>query len=212
MISDFCDLEEVLSVRENTFGHFVVTFQGSARSGAEEVEHQSERGCRISTTAQSILASASYDTHHRLVEGKVYRVVLVPGKDIPLRRRAGKDIATQLAQLGPGTRIEMLGHLYVRRIEDVSAYARQFDYQRCLAGVIPRLRELLPDWQIENLGFRYLMGIHRPIVDGNGRPWLLHAMRPPDELPELQNVLGVRQLITNDVLGDGEGALVFLES
>jgi hypothetical protein len=211
MISNFSDLEEGLTVRENEHGHPVVTFQGSARSGAEESEYQAWRGFRVSTTAKPILASADYDTNHRLVEGRTYRVALIPGEDIFLRRRTGEEIASQLARLGPGTRLEHLDRLYVRGLEDVSAYAKQFfGYQRCLAGVMPRLREFLPDWQMENLGFRYLMGIHRPIAGGNGQPYLLHTMRATEELPCLQNVLGARQLVTHDVLGDGDGALVFL--
>ena len=142
----------------NEHGHVVLTFVGLDLTGAAEVERLRATGYRVSEYAESCFVSTrddSYDSHHRLVAGQAYKVALVPGKEIV---RDCDRTTANLRERG----------------------MRHYGYGKPLAGLIPRVREVLSDKQMEELGIWYAAALHDPITVSNGYPRVLYARRSDD--------------------------------
>jgi hypothetical protein len=139
----------------NEHGHVIITVTGLDATGAQEIERLTGAGYRVSNYARSCLTSTKkdgYDVKHRLVAGAQYKVALVPGKEI----ERDADRTTE------GLRKHA---------------AEKYGYGQPLAGVVPRLREVVSDKQMEELGFWYVAALHDPIKDSDGDPSVLCAGR-----------------------------------
>ena len=139
----------------NEHGHVVLTFVGLDLTGAEEVERLKVTGYRVGEHAESCLVSTrddSYDLHHRLKAGRIYKVALMPGKEI---ERDSDRTTANLRERG----------------------MKHYGYGKPLAGLIPRVREVLSDKQMEELGILYASALHDPITDSDGDPRVLGADR-----------------------------------
>lgn len=148
--------ENLCKFRRNEHGHVVLTITGNDMTGAKELE-----ALKLKIPLDQIygnmlccLASNkedSYDSKHRLDCGSKYNIVLIPGE-----------------QVGDGNH---------RSSEKVCDYAREFGYKIPLAGIIPRIRELVTDDQMKDMGFFYIAGLHQPITNAERLPCVLRAIR-----------------------------------
>ena len=113
-----------VSFEHNEHGHIVFEITGLDLTGAQEVERLAKY--RIGDYAKSCLTSTrsdGYDAKHRLVAGRKYRIVLLPGKHIARdSERTTANLRAEAAKLG---------------------------YGQPLAGIIPRIRETISDKQME---------------------------------------------------------------
>jgi len=138
----------------NEHGHVVVTFTGLDITGAEEIARLEAGGYRVGNYAKQCFTSTnddSYDKCHRLVAGQQYRIALVPGKDI---ERDSERTTAALQKLG-----EKCG------------------YGKALGGHIPRIREIISDKQMEEMGIWYIAALHDPIKNSGGNPDVLSVHR-----------------------------------
>ena len=94
----------------------------------------------------------SYDKHHRLEADRIYKVALMPGREI---ERDSNRTTTNLRDRG----------------------MKHYSYGKPLAGLIPRVREVLSDKQMEELGIWYAAALHDPITGSDGNPDVLFANR-----------------------------------
>ena len=142
----------------NEHDHVVLTFTGLDLTGAAEIEQLESAGHRVSDYAKSCLLSTrkdSYDKHHRLVAGHIYKVALMPGREI---ENNSERTTKNLRNRG----------------------MKHYGYGKPLAGLIPRVREVLSDKQMEELGIWYAVAPHDPITDSDGDPGVLRAYRGGD--------------------------------
>lgn len=141
----------------NEHGHLVFTISGLDLSGAAEIIRLDAAGYRFGDYARSCMASTrsdSYDQHHRLEDGRIYKIALVPGTEIQ------KDSSRTTANL--------------------RKQGEKYGYQKPLAGIVPRIREAVSDKQMEEWGFWYIAALHDPITDSDGDPNVLNADRDGD--------------------------------
>ena len=134
----------------NKNGHVVLTITGLDLTGAAEVDRLKVQKYNVgdmSTSCFKSMQSDGYDLNHRLVNGQIYRIGLVPGEEI--ERISDRTTAGLLA------------------------FAERLGYLRPQAGIIPRLRERLTDKQLEELGWWYIAALHQPIADADGNPLVL---------------------------------------
>jgi hypothetical protein len=138
----------------NEHGHIIIAFTGLDLTGIQEIERLEAAGYNISNYANFCLKSTAadgYDKNHRLIDGQVYKIALVPGKEI---RREPYRSTTNLRKLG-----------------------EKYGYGKPLGGHIPRIRESVSDKQMEEMGFVYIASLHDPIKDPDGDPSVLGAER-----------------------------------
>lgn len=141
----------------NEHGHIVIAFAGLDLTGEQEIKRLLSAGYRVSDSAKSCFTSTaddSYDKRYRLVADRLYRVALVPGREIP--RDSDRSTAA-LRKLG-----------------------REYGYGKPLGGHIPRTREAVSDTQMEEMGIRYIASLHDPIKDSDGNPDVLIVDRIDD--------------------------------
>jgi len=139
----------------NEHGHVVLTLTGLDLMGVAEIERLEAGSYRVGNYAKSCFLSTredSYDKHHRLAAGHIYKVALMPGKEI--ERDSDRTTA----------------NLRKRGME-------HYGYGKPLGGFIPRVRETLSDKQMEELGIWYAVALHDPITDSGGNPGVLNAGR-----------------------------------
>ncbi len=142
----------------NEHGHIVFTVTGLDLAGAEEIQLLEGAGFRFSKYSKQCLTSTrsdSYNANHRLVVGQMYKVALMPTKEI--ERDSDRTTA----------------NLRNRGIE-------KYGYGKPLAGLVPRYREKVSDKQMEEMGFWYVAAPHDPINDSDGDPHVLYADRGGD--------------------------------
>jgi hypothetical protein len=140
---------------KNEHGHYVFTITGLNLTGKQEVTRMKEGGFLLRDPACQILMSTnsdSYDANHRLEDGKEYHLVLILNREIEKNRTT----------------------------TNIQKYARSFGYEVPLAGIMPRLRETVLDKQMEQMDIYYIAGLHKPIQDTNGDPYVLSAGRGDD--------------------------------
>ena len=139
----------------NEHGHIIVTVTGLDLTGVQEIERLEAAGYVLSNWAKSCLLSTkkdSYDKKHRLVANQLYKVALMPGKEIPDANRT----ADALRKRG----------------------MEKYGYGKPQGGLIPRIRESVSDKQMEEMdGAWYIAGLHDPIEDSGGLPGVLGASR-----------------------------------
>ncbi len=128
----------------NEHGHVVFTITGLDLTGAQEEARLEAEKFNVWKYAKQILTSTnsdSYDRNHRLVGGQQYKIVLLPGKHIKSSERTTENLRTEASKLG---------------------------YGKPVAGVIPRIREIVSDEKMEELGIWYIVALHDPIKDSDG--------------------------------------------
>jgi hypothetical protein len=137
---------------KNEHGHYIIEVTGLNLSGVEEITRLESGGFRVGDYAKSMLTSTnsdSYDVLHRLEDGKVYKMVLVPGREVKKNRTT----------------------------TNLQAYGSQFGYQKPLAGIQPRIREAVSDKQLEEMGIFYISSLHDPIKDADDYSRVLGSRR-----------------------------------
>ncbi len=138
----------------NEYGHIVFTITGLDLTGAEEIERLETADYRIGGYARQMLTSTkgdSYDANHRLIAGRQYRIALLPGKHIV------RDSD--------------------RTTNNLRAEGMKLGYGKPLAGVAPRIREVVSDKRMGEMGFEYIATLHDSITDADGFPGVLGASR-----------------------------------
>lgn len=151
----FVQRKNPFAFERNEHGHIVLTVTGLDLTGEQEVERLIAAGFRVSDWAKSCLTSTKadgYDKKHRLVAGQVYKIALMPTKEI--ERDADRTTET----------------LRKRGIE-------KYGYGKPLGGIAPRIRESVSDKQMEEMGIWYIAAPHDPIKDSGGNPRVLGAYR-----------------------------------
>lgn len=157
---------------KNQNGHYCLSFEGSARVGRDEITYLQLGGVNVGIHAQELLRHPDYDEHHRLVSNQVYNVVLIPGWGVPVVQRSEEDIAAHRARVGPHGAV----YTKTRGAADIQEFARLLGYGPPLAGMVPRIREVVSDEDMEAMGFWYIMALHQPIPDVDGQPRFLHSI------------------------------------
>lgn len=114
-------------------------------TGLEAVNRLRSRKYAIEQKAEECFiadtASDSYNKRHRLLHGKDQRVVMVLGKEI-----AG-------------------GSSYLKQ-KDLEQFAKRYDYEMPVAGIVPGLREAVSDARLEReLRVWSVFVGHRPLLD-----------------------------------------------
>lgn len=143
------------ALERNEHGHVVLTFTGLDLTGAGEIEHLESANYRVGGIAKSCFLSTkedSYDKNHRLVAGRIYKVALMPGKEIEHEQ---DRTTANLRKRG----------------------TKHYGYGKPLAGLIPRVREVLSDKQMEELGIWYAAALHDSITDSGGDSLVLFTHR-----------------------------------
>lgn len=136
----------------------MLTITGLALTGEQEIRRLSNAGIRVSEYAKFCLRSLQddgYDRNHRLVAGQEYNIVLMPTKEIKL-----DDDRTTDALRACGI--------------------RKYGYAEPFAGIIPRVREIVSDEQMEEMGFRHIVAPHKPITGPDVSDSLLGMHRNGD--------------------------------
>lgn len=165
----------------NEHGHIVLTITGLDLTGRQEIRRLKDAGFRVSNSMELCLTSEKYGGYdkHRLVAAQQYKIALMPTKEII--RDAGR------------TTDGLREHA-----------AENYGYTKPLAGIAPRIFELLSGKLMEEMGFSYIIILHNPIKDDAGDPGVLNATRWHDGLWLCANwVYPVRRW-------DGCGAFAFL--
>lgn len=136
---------EPLPFYKNKHGHYVVPLVGQSLTGEESIATLKKQGVKFDEDAEGMLLSDEYTVSHRLAD-KSYRAVLVP-----LRHFPNFSFST----------------------ENMLAYGASLGYEGCLAGTMPRLRELIDDRTMERMGFWQFAGFHTPIISrpASFLPW-----------------------------------------
>jgi len=151
----FTQRKNPFAFERNEHGHIIVTVTGLDLTGVQEIERLEAAGYVLSNWAKSCLLSTkkdSYDKKHRLVANQLYKVALMPGKEIPDANRT----ADALRKRG----------------------MEKYGYGKPQGGLIPRIRESVSDKQMEEMdGAWYIAGLHDPIEDSDGDPYVLYAFR-----------------------------------
>ena len=157
MFQAYLEGRNPFAFERNEHGHVIVTFTGLDLTGAQEIERLEAAGYRVGDYAKSCFTSTAddgYDKNHRLVAGQLYKVALVPGKEI---ERQSDRTTENLRKLG-----------------------LRYGYGKPLGGHIPRIRESVSDKQMEDMSITYIASLHEPIKDSDGDPSVLHAGRRDD--------------------------------
>ena len=151
----FTQRKNPFAFERNEHGHIIVTVTGLDLTGVQEIERLEAAGYVLSNWAKSCLLSTkkdSYDKKHRLVANQLYKVALMPGKEIPDANRTTDALRK-------------------RGME-------KYGYGKPQGGLIPRIRESVSDKQMEEMdGAWYIAGLHDPIEDSGGNPGVLLANR-----------------------------------
>ena len=154
----FVQRKNPFAFERNEHGHVVLSITGLDLTGEQEIERLIAAGFRVSDWAKSCLTSTkadSYEEKHRLVAGQVYKIALMPTKEI----ERDADRTTEA--------------LRKRGIE-------KYGYGKPLGGIAPRIRESVSDKQMEEMGSWYIAAAHDPIKDSDGNPRVLRSNRLDD--------------------------------
>lgn len=146
------------ALERNEHGHVIITVTDLDLTGEQEIERLTAAGYRLSDWAKSCLLSRKadgYDRNHRLENGRAYKIALMPGKEI----ECDAERTTE--------------NLRKRGIE-------KYGYKKSFAGIAPRIREVVSDKQLEEMGIWYVAALHDPIKDSDGYPYVLYAGRSVD--------------------------------
>ncbi len=172
---------------KNRHGHYVLTITGLDLTGEQEIARVNgdlddyERRLLMNTGA------SSYDNNHRLEDGKEYNIVLV----------LNNEITTSIQRPVHSSNFPV-------KTEDVQKYARGFGYKVPLAGVMPRISEMVSDEQMKKMEIFYFVCFHDPIEDclGNMNNLMMRLF--------FKRLLSYRNINPNDPWDD-YGAFVFFD-
>jgi len=145
-------VEHTLTYQRNQNGHIMVTIFGLNLTGEQEIQRLTNHAFTVGDVAAVCLKSdavSGYDIAHRLADGQVYRVIIIPGCTL------GNQ---------PNT-------------ERIKEAARCYGYQIPPAGIIPRLRERLSNAQLEHMGLWHVTALHAPLVDQDNNDNYLRVLR-----------------------------------
>ncbi len=152
------DIEECLepkwTVDEKTGVIYLILPATTGRTGEQWPAHFEKKGDRVSDWAKSVLRSDKFQP----TMGVVNRVAILPGKLWKDSERLTKRIRKD-------------------------AYAGTFTKEKLIdpnAEVSCIIRDYLTDEEIKMLGLWYVVGMHDPIEDSDGDPYLLGADRYDD--------------------------------
>lgn len=135
----------------NEYGHIVLAFEGIDLTGEEEIERFLRSGLHVSDRAMLCLTSAQkddYDKNHRLIAGQQYEVALMSTREI----ERVSDRTTSALRLR--------GH-------------EHYGYAKPPAGIIPRIREIVSNKQMKDMGFWDIAAPHDAIKNSRGVPSIL---------------------------------------
>ena len=127
----------------NKHGHVVLSIVGFALKGASELGWLHDGGFRVSDLGAPCLTGGEYDASHLLVTGQEYEIAIVPCNEIP------DDNART-----------------VQAMHDLGVH--EYGYTKSLAGAIPRIREVVPDEWMKEMGFWSILGLHDPLEGPDG--------------------------------------------
>jgi hypothetical protein len=133
----------------NKHGHITIIVTGTNLTGAQEVERLIGAKYDVGDRPKSCLISMgtdSYDVKHRLVDGQVYEIAIVPLN----------EIAKRIARQADRTTDNILKY-----------YGATLGYQKPLAGIVPRIREAISDKQMRDRGIGLITAPHDPIKDSD---------------------------------------------
>lgn len=159
-----------LSLEPNRHGHQTLTVISEALSARGEMHELEQEGYLLREGARRVLTPrltrSGYDMHHRLDSERIYRVALVPSRDLQEPRFNQRTTANFLA------------------------YGRQFGYEQPRAGiqlVLHRLFSRRTEEQLKMLHaifgeIHYVASLHAPIVDTRENPNLLYSRWYPEGL------------------------------
>lgn len=127
----------------NEHGHIVFTVTGRNLAGEQEVVCRTATGFGAIDGVKSCLLSTRKDGYfktRRLDAGQQYQIAFVPTKDVGGRYTTAEG----------------------------REYGSSFRYEQLLPGAVPRIRELVSDEQMKEMGFKYIAAPHDPIKDSFG--------------------------------------------
>src|SRR5690606_39644745 len=131
-------------------GHIVLTIPGLDLTGRQEIERLEAAGFRLMHQTKSCLCSirrkGSYYKNHRLVTGQRYKIALMPTREI---ERDSDRTTVALREHG-----------------------MKYGYKKPLAGIVPRIREMLSNKQIDEMCFGSIAAPNDTIEDLKGNPKL----------------------------------------
>jgi hypothetical protein len=139
--------ETIPQFEHNKYGHIVFKITGIDYTGAQDIKRLSDRGHPIQKWAVQCLLSAKddgYDKCHRLERGREYELAIVPSVEVEWKH-----------------------------IPHVLQQCAAFGYRQPLAGIIPRIPEIISDATMESMGFDYITALHQPITDSSDQPNIL---------------------------------------
>lgn len=141
-------------LERNRHGHIVLSVIGLNLTGRQELERLTAAGfLAVDETTKSCLLSTTendgYDQKHHLVDGLVYKVALMPTRDI---KRDADRSTIALCQRG----------------------IEKYQYEKPLAGIVPRIFETIKP---KRVGVRIIVAPHDYIGDSNGGSYMLCVLQ-----------------------------------
>ncbi len=133
--------------------YFEVTTLGL--TAEEWITRLKANGHKISNYANQIISNPNYDKNHRYEPGKTLKVVLIRGTEIKKdSERVNKNLkAIAVKDFGTNSVSELKGELALL------------------------IREKFSNKELEEMGLYYIVVLHEPIIDSDGRPNVLNSNR-----------------------------------
>lgn len=141
----------------NEHDHIVFTVTGLDFTVEQEIKRLAAAGFRmVNLACLRSKKKDGYDKKHRLVANQIYKIALIPAREI--KSDADRTIDALL-----------------------TCGIEKYGYKKPLAGIVPRIRETVSDEQMEKMGFWYIIAPHDTIIeDSGGSPVVLSACRYGD--------------------------------
>jgi len=174
--------EQIPQFERNKHGHIVFKIIGVDYTGAQDIKRLFDRGRPIQKWAVQCLLSTKddgYDKCHRLERGREYRLAIVPSIEFEWRPT----------------------HYVLQQCK------KYFGYKQPLAGIIPRIPEIISDATMESMRFDYITALHQPITDSSDRPNILSLRYHED-----RNQCLAADILLPQTLRREHGGLLFLTS
>jgi hypothetical protein len=140
----------------NQHGHPTFSIIGSSRSGAEELALFEKRQWRVSEHTTECFKSTrvdGYDSAHRLISQQTYQVAFIPGSEIQ-NERERTDAA-------------------------ICRRAREYGYELPIAGLVPRVAEVVSATCLEEIGWWYIAALHQSINNAKNLPFIFGISHDP---------------------------------